>query len=94
MLWLIYYFAMTIAFRLVVSGKHSFLVRLYSQSFELLIVSPVFQTSTPSIMLTSPDEFAKRCREIAQDHGLGAALRDCGINTRSFTTPSERKTGT
>ena len=32
-------------------------------------------------MLTSPDEFAKRCREIAQDHGLGAALRDCGINT-------------
>ena len=34
-----------------------------------------------SIMLTSPDEFAKRCREIAKDHGLGAALRDCGINT-------------
>ena len=32
-------------------------------------------------MLTSPDEFAKRCREIAKDHGLGAALRDCGINT-------------
>ena len=34
-----------------------------------------------STMLTSPDEFAKRCREIAKDNGLGAALRDCGINT-------------
>ena len=32
-------------------------------------------------MLTSPHEFAKRCREIARDNGLGAALRDCGINT-------------
>ena len=32
-------------------------------------------------MLTSPDEFASRCREIAKDNGLGAALRDCGIDT-------------
>ena len=32
-------------------------------------------------MLTSPDEFASRCREIAKDNELGAALRDCGIHT-------------
>ena len=32
-------------------------------------------------MLTSPDEFASRCREIAKDNELGAALRDCGIDT-------------